>query len=88
MADRPSNDPRARGSIRPRGGSLQVRVYAGTGTPVCLTETHADLEEAEKARTRLVAAVDASRAPLAEGDFAGAIGRRLESLHDEVDAGV
>lgn len=91
MAEQPSDTPRARGSIRARGTSLQVRVYAGadpeTGQPIYLTETHTDPKEAEKARIRLVAAVDASRAPLAKGSFAAAVDKWLDELQDEVDAG-
>jgi hypothetical protein len=90
MAEQPSN-PRARGSIRARGASLQVRVYAetdpDTGQPIYLTETHTDPKEAEKARTRLVAAVDANRAPLAKGPLTGAVRKWLDERQDEVDAG-
>lgn len=80
-----------RGSVRPRGGSLQVRVYAGTnpqtGKPHYLTETHTDPAEAEKARIRLVALVDAGKAPLTNGEFGTAIQRWLESRETEVLAG-
>ena len=58
--------------MRPRGGSLQVRVYAGqdpvTGRDRYLTETikgtdAAAVRRAEKAVTRLQADVDKQRAP-------------------------
>ena len=63
---------RRRGSVRPRGGSLQVRVYAGpdpvTGRDRYLTETvkgtdKAAQRQAEKVMTRLLAQVDRQRAP-------------------------
>ena len=63
---------RRRGSVRLRGGSLQVRVYAGqdpvTGRDRYLTETvkgtdKAAHRRAEKVMTRLLADVDKQRAP-------------------------
>src|SRR5689334_19742481 len=63
---------RRRGSVRRRGGSLQVRVFAGqdpvTGRDRYLTESvkgtdAAALKRAEKVMTRLQADVDRQRAP-------------------------
>ncbi|MQA15864.1 MAG: tyrosine-type recombinase/integrase [Pseudonocardiaceae bacterium] len=63
---------RQRGSVRVRGGSLQVRVYAGndpvTGKPRYLTETvkgtdRATRRRADKVMTKLLAQVDKQRAP-------------------------
>lgn len=66
-----------RGSIQHRGGSFRVRVCAGTnpetGKPHYLTETHTDLKEAEKARTRLLTLADARKAPLSNNTFAVAV---------------
>lgn len=80
-----------RGSIRARGGSLQVRVYAGTnpqtGKPHYLTETHSDPAEAERARVRLASLVDAGKAPLTNDEFSAAVQRWLESRETEVLAG-
>jgi hypothetical protein len=70
-ADGP-NGTRRRGNVRLRGGSLQVRVYAGqdpvTGRDRYLTETvrgtdRAARRQAEKVMTRLLADVDRQRAP-------------------------
>jgi hypothetical protein len=91
MAENRSQAPRQRGSIRPRGGTFQVRVYAGTnpetGEPHYLTETHTDRKAADKARIRLVALVDASKAPLSNDSFAVAVTKWLETRQTEVDAG-
>ncbi|GAB3219271.1 hypothetical protein GCM10027447_01740 [Glycomyces halotolerans] len=91
MAEQRSQKAPVRGSIRRRGGSLQVRVYAGTdpetGKPHYLTETHTDPKEAEKARTRLVALADARKAPLSNNTFAVAVRKWLDSRQAEVDAG-
>lgn len=66
------SDGRRRGSIRERGGSLQVRVYAGpdpvTGRDRYLTRSvkgtdRAARKLAEKALTRLQAEVDKQRVP-------------------------
>jgi integrase len=63
---------RSRGSVRERGGSLQVRVFAGrdpvTGTKRYVTESipgtdRAAHRRADKALTRLQAQVDKQRAP-------------------------
>ncbi len=65
-------DRRRRRSVRPRGGSLQVRVYAGqdplTGRDRYVTESvrgsdAAAVKRAEKVMTRLQADVDRQRAP-------------------------
>ena len=62
---------RRRGSVRPRGGSRQVRVYAGTdpvtGRDRYLTESVKGTDRgaqrrAEKVMTRLLAEVDRQRA--------------------------
>ena len=83
MAKTPAPKPRNRGSIRTRGSSYQVRVYAGTnpetGEEHYLTETHTDPKEAEKARTRLVALADARKAPLSNNTFAVAVRKWLDS---------
>lgn len=56
---------RQRGSIRERGGSLQVLVYAGldplTGQRIYLSDSTTDPAEAERIRTRLLAQVDEGR---------------------------
>jgi hypothetical protein len=91
MAEQHPKKTPARGSIQHRGGSFRVRVCAGTnpetGKPHYLTETHTDLKEAEKARTRLVALADARKAPLSNNTFAVAVRQRLDSRQAEVDAG-
>ncbi|MBN6037737.1 site-specific integrase [Amycolatopsis sp. 195334CR] len=65
-----SGDSRKRGSIRARGNSLQVRVYAGvdpvTGKPAYLTETVRGTDKAahraaNKVMTKLQAQVDGQR---------------------------
>src|ERR1700754_3659216 len=65
-------EARRRGSIRERGGSLQVRVYAGqdpvTGKDRYLSRTikgtdRAARKRAEKAMTQLQADVDKQRVP-------------------------
>ena len=91
MAKPPSSKPRKRGSIRPRGDGFQVRVYAGinpeSGKPHYLTETCDTERQAEDARIRLVALVDAGKAPLTNDEFATAVRRWLESRTAEVLAG-
>ncbi|WP_219417621.1 tyrosine-type recombinase/integrase [Pseudonocardia nigra] len=56
---------RQRGSIRRRGNSLQVLVYAGidplTGQRMYLSDSTTDPDEAERIRTRLLAEVDEQR---------------------------
>jgi integrase len=56
---------RQRGSIRQRGGSFQVRVYAGedplTGRAHYLTESAPDRKQAEKIMSRLLTQVDEQR---------------------------
>lgn len=56
---------RRRGTIRRRGNSFEVRVYAGvdplTGRDVYLSESTRDEREAERIRTRLLAKVDKQR---------------------------
>lgn len=91
MAKNPASPPRQRGSIRPRGTSFQVRVYAGTnpetGEPHYLSETCTDEKEAEKARIRLLAQVDARKAPLSNSSFAAVVERWLETRETEVASG-
>jgi hypothetical protein len=67
-----SENSRVRGSVRARGNSLQVRVYAGvdpvTGKPTYLTETIKGTDKAahrlaNKAMTKLQARVDEQRSP-------------------------
>jgi hypothetical protein len=67
-----SGDSRKRGSVRARGTSLQVRVYAGvdpvTDKPTYLTETIKGTDKAthrlaNKAMTKLQARVDEQRSP-------------------------
>jgi integrase len=70
---------RPRGTIRQRGNSLQVTVYAGidplTGRRLFLTESTTDRAEAERIRRRLVAQVDDQRAPRTRAT----VGRALEA---------
>lgn len=57
--------PRTKGSIRQRGNSYQIRVYAGTdpvtGRPNYLTETARDDRQAQRALRRLLSEVDEQR---------------------------
>jgi integrase/DNA-binding transcriptional regulator YhcF (GntR family) len=58
---------RERGSVRQRGGSYEVRVYAGsdplTKKPIYLTGTCDSPDEAEKLRTKFLSQVDEKRNP-------------------------
>jgi integrase len=62
---RPAKSKRARGSIRRRGNSYLVEVYAGidpvTGRRLYLNGSTTDEKEAERIRTRLLAQVDEQR---------------------------
>jgi integrase len=82
---------RTQGSVLLRGNVFRVRVYAGrdseTGKPVYLQETWPDEAQAEAARDRLVALVDAERASKRKGTFGGAVLEWLNSREDEVQAG-
>jgi integrase len=91
MAEKRSQQRRGSGSIRPKGNGFQVRVSAGrhpkTGKWVYLHETCKDEEEAEAARIRLVALVEAGKAIEAMETFGAAVQRWLESREEEVAAG-
>jgi len=68
---------RQRGTIRRRGNSRQVVVYAGidplTGRRMYLRESTTDEREAERIRTRLLAAVDEQRHARTKGTFQAAM---------------
>jgi integrase len=83
---------RRRGSIRERGGSLQVRVYAGqdpvTGRDRCLSRTikgtdRAARKRAEKAMTQLQADVDKQRVPETSVPLAHALDEWLRTVEIE-----
>jgi integrase len=83
-----SDDARTRGSIRVRGNSLQVRVFAGkdpvTGKDVYLSETvkgtdKAAQKEAGKVMTRLQASVDAQRSTSTTVTFSYAVDEWLRT---------
>jgi hypothetical protein len=82
MAKQPSQTPRASGSIRLRGSSFQIRVYAGinpeTGEAHYLTATRPTMKSAKTERDRLVGLVAAGRAPLTNGLFENAIRQWLD----------
>lgn len=82
---------RSRGSIERRGNAFRVRVYAGrdweTGKPVYFQETCPDQVQAEAARDRLVAFVDAERASKGKGSFGEAVLQWLDSREEDVHAG-
>ena len=66
MDNEPGVTARPRGSISRRGDAYWVRVYAGTdyvtNKDLYIRETYYSYKEAEKARTRVLAEVDAGRA--------------------------
>jgi site-specific recombinase XerD len=68
---------RQRGTIRRRGNSLQVTVYAGldplTGKRMFLSESTTEPAEAERIRRRLVAQVDDERGPKTNASFGVAL---------------
>jgi integrase len=68
---------RPRGTIRKRGKSLQVTVYAGidplTGKRMFLSDSTTDPAEAERIRKRLVAQVDDQRSPRTRTTFGNAL---------------
>jgi integrase len=85
-------DTRRRGSIRKRGSSLQVRVYAGvdpvTGKDTYLTATvkgtdKAAYKAANKELIKLVASVDAQRAPSSGVRFSYALDEWLRTAELE-----
>ncbi|WP_228554681.1 tyrosine-type recombinase/integrase [Catenulispora pinisilvae] len=78
---------RERGSIRPRGNSFEVRVYAGldplTKTPIYLTGTAPTYPEAEKLRTKFLAQVDENRHPRSNVSFVAVLENYLTTLAAE-----
>ncbi|SFQ01469.1 Site-specific recombinase XerD [Amycolatopsis arida] len=87
-----SDKHRQRGSVRQRGNSLQVRVYAGvdpvTGKPNYLTETikgtdKAAHRRASKVMTKLQARVDAQRSPSSSVSFSHAVDEWLRTADIE-----
>src|SRR5688500_4158408 len=83
---------RRRGSIRERGNSLQVRVYAGqdplTGRDRYLSKTikgadRAARKQAERALTRLQAEVDKQRAPETSVPLSRALDEWLRTVEIE-----
>jgi integrase len=78
---------RPRGTIRQRGNSLQVTVYAGvdplTGRRMFLTESTTDRSEAERIRRRLVAQVDDQRASRTRATFGRALDAWLRTHEAE-----
>ncbi len=80
---------RPRGHIQQRAnGTFRVHVYAGvdpiTKRPRYLTETHATADEAERARTRLLARLDERRAPVTNATVGYLVDRWLEVAELEV----
>ena len=65
MATRANGKPRGQGSIRRRGNSFQVNVYAGldplTGKRLYLSDSTTDEAEAKRILTRFRAQVDEQR---------------------------
>jgi len=78
---------RQRGTIRKRGKSLQVTVYAGldplTGKRMFLSESTTDTAEAERIRKRLVAQVDDQRGPKTSATFGRALDAWLRTHEAE-----
>jgi len=78
---------RQRGTIRKRGNSLQVAVYAGidplTGKRMFLTESTTDPAEAERIRRRFVAQVDDQRSPKTHTTFGRALATWLRTHEAE-----
>jgi integrase len=79
---------RARGSIRQRGRSYQVRVYAGedpvTGKPNYLTGSASNNKDAERILRRLVTAVDEQRNARTKATFGMALDAWLR-VHDAAE---
>ncbi|TWP45813.1 site-specific integrase [Lentzea tibetensis] len=93
-----TEERRTRGSIRARGNSLQVRVFAGkdpvTGKDVYITESvkgtdKAAYKAADKVQTRLLAQVDAQRAASTIVTFSYAVDEwlRTSDLEDSTRDG-
>ncbi|MEV0681169.1 tyrosine-type recombinase/integrase [Actinosynnema sp. NPDC050436] len=87
-----SEERRRRGSVRQRGNSLQVRVFAGvdpvTGKDVYLSETvkgttKAAHKQADKVMTRLLAEVDRQRSTSTSVTFSHAIDEWLKNVELE-----
>ena len=78
---------RQRGTIRKRGKSLQVTVYAGldplTGKRMFMSESTTDAVEAERIRRRLVAQVDDQRGPRTGATFGRALDAWLRTHEAE-----
>jgi integrase len=78
---------RQRGTIRQRGQSFQVTVYAGldplTGKRMFLSESTTDAAEAERIRKRLVAQVDDQRGPRTSTTFGSALAAWLRTHEAE-----
>jgi integrase len=78
---------RERGSIRQRGNSYEVRVYAGldplTRTPIVLSGTEPTYPEAEKLRTKFLAQVDENRHPRSNVTFVAVLERYLTTVAGE-----
>ena len=78
---------RERGSIRQRGKSFEVRVYAGldplTKAPIVLTGSEPTYAEAEKLRTKFLAQVDENRHPRSNITFVAVLERYLTTLAGE-----
>lgn len=78
---------RPRGSIRRRGNSLQVNVYAGvdplTGRRLYLSESTTDEREAERIMTRLLAQVDEQRNATTKATFRATLAEWLKMLEVE-----
>jgi integrase len=79
------NKRRQRGSIRRRGNSLQVMVYAGldplTGRRMYLTDSTTDEAEAQRILTRLQAEVDAQRSARTRATLGAALDKWL-TVHE------
>jgi integrase len=91
MTIKQAGSPRQRGSIRRRGDTFQVRVYAGhdpeTGKRRYLTETCRTPAEAKAARVRLVAQVDCGKGRADKLGFGDAVRLWLASRDERVEAG-
>lgn len=77
--------PRPQGSIRHRGGSFQVLVYAGvdplSGQRMYLSESTTDAAEAERIKRRLLAEVDEQRNARTRATLGAAMDEWL-TVHD------
>jgi integrase len=84
-ATRKTPNARSRGSVRKRGGSYQVRVYAGedpvTGRPNYLTGSTSDQKEADRILRRFLTEVDEQRNAQTKATFGAALDAWLR-VHD------